>query len=44
MGKLGWTAIAVVCAAWFADRYYNYGYATDGLLSMLREIRHAFGW
>ena len=44
MGKLGWTAIAILCAAWFADHYYNSGYFTEGALKMLREIRHAFGW
>jgi hypothetical protein len=36
--------IAILFAAWIADQYYNYGSFTDGLLSMLREIRHSFGW
>jgi hypothetical protein len=36
---------AMLFAAWIADQYYyNYGFFTDGLLSMLREIRHSFGW
>jgi hypothetical protein len=44
MGKLGWTAVAVLCAALIADHHYNHDYFTDGTLKMLREIRHAFGW
>jgi hypothetical protein len=44
MGKLGWAAIAVLCAVLVADHYYNYGYLTDGALKMFREMRHAFGW
>ena len=44
MGQFGWIVIAVLCAAWFADHYYNHDYFTDGALRMLREIRHAFGW
>jgi hypothetical protein len=26
------------------DQYYNNGYFTDGLLSMLTQMRHSFGW
>jgi hypothetical protein len=44
MGKLGWTAIFVVCAALAADQYFNDGYYTDGALAMLRDIRSSFGW
>ena len=44
MGKLGWTALVVVCAAVVADRYWNYGYYTDGALQVFREIRRGFGW
>jgi hypothetical protein len=44
MGKFGWIVVAVLFAAMFADHYYNYGHYTDGLLRMLREMRHAFGW
>ena len=44
MGKLGWTAIAVLGCAIAADQYLNYGYYTDGVLSALRQIRHSFGW
>jgi len=44
MGKLGWTMILVLGAAFAADQYWNYGYYTDGALSMLRNIRGSFGW
>jgi hypothetical protein len=44
MGKLGWTAVLVFCAAVAADQHFNYGRYTDGTLAMLREIRRAFGW
>jgi len=44
MGKLGWAAIFVFCAALAADQYFNYGYYTDGALAMLRQIRYSFGW
>lgn len=44
MGKFSWIVIFVLCAALAADRYWNYGYFTDGALSMLRQIRTSFGW
>jgi hypothetical protein len=31
-------------AGWAADQQYNYGYFTDGLFSMLSQMRHSFGW
>jgi hypothetical protein len=44
MGKVGWAAIIVVGAAFAADQYWNYGSYTDGTFSVLRQIRHSFGW
>jgi hypothetical protein len=44
MGKLGWTALIVLGAAFAADQYLNYGYYTDSTLNMLREVRRSFGW
>jgi hypothetical protein len=44
MGKLGWTAVFVLGAAFAADHYYNYGFYTDGTMNMLRQIGHSFGW
>ena len=44
MGKLGWSAIFILGAAFAADRYFNYGYYTDGAIIMLRQIRNSFGW
>jgi hypothetical protein len=35
---------AILLSVWAADQSYNYGFLTEGLLSMLREIRHSFGW
>jgi|HubBroStandDraft_3_1064219.scaffolds.fasta_scaffold2260970_1 hypothetical protein len=34
----------MLITAWIADQYYNNAFVTDGLLSMLREIRNSFGW
>jgi hypothetical protein len=39
-----WTIILVLCAALVADQYWNDGHYTDAALSMLRQIRAAFGW
>lgn len=44
MGKLGWSAIALLVAAVAADQYFNQGYYVDGGLAMLRQIRYSFGW
>jgi hypothetical protein len=44
MGKLGWTAIGVLVAAYVADQYWNHGYFTDATLTVLRQIRQSFGW
>ena len=43
MGKFGWIIILVFCAALVADQYWNYGHYTDVALSMLQQIRAAFG-
>jgi hypothetical protein len=40
---MGWISVAGVAAV-AADKYFNYGYYTDGALLMLREIRRSFGW
>jgi hypothetical protein len=34
----------VVSVAYVADQHYYYGYFADGLLSMLGQMRHSFGW
>jgi hypothetical protein len=34
----------IVLAAWGADQHYGDGYFADGLLTMLTQIRHSFGW
>jgi hypothetical protein len=34
----------VIVAAWAADQYLNLGYYTDITLTVLRQIRHSFGW
>jgi hypothetical protein len=44
MGKPGFTAIAIFGAALAADRYWNYSYYTDSVLTVLREIKRSFGW
>jgi len=44
MGKFSWTVIGVLVAAIVADQYLNHGYYTDSTLSVLRQIRHSFGW
>jgi hypothetical protein len=44
MGKPGLIAIVIFGAAIVADRYWNYGYYTDGAMILLREIRRSFGW
>jgi hypothetical protein len=44
MGKFGWTAIGVLAAALVADQYWNHGYYTDSALTVLRQIKHSFGW
>jgi hypothetical protein len=44
MGKVGWTAIGVLVAAFLADHYWNYGRYTDGALAMVRHIKRSFGW
>ena len=37
-------AILMIGAGVAADEYYNFGYYTVGALSMLRELRHSFGF
>jgi hypothetical protein len=44
MGKLGWSGILILGAAFAADQYFNYGYFTDGTITMFRQIRNSFGW
>jgi hypothetical protein len=44
VGRFGWAAILVIVAALVADQFWNYGKYTDAALSVLSEIRHAFGW
>jgi hypothetical protein len=44
MGKFSWTAIIVFGAALAADQYWNFGKYTDATLTVLRQIRHSFGW
>jgi hypothetical protein len=43
MGKLGLTAILLLGAAVVADRYFNYGRHTDGVIATLRQIQRTFG-
>lgn len=43
MGKLGWTAIFVLGAAFAADQYWSFGKYTDAALSVLQEIGRSFG-
>lgn len=38
------TASTVLVAAFVADQCWNYGHYSDGILSMLGQIRHSFGW
>jgi len=42
MGKLGWTAIGILAAAFAADQYWNFGFYTDATLAMLRQMGHSF--
>ena len=35
---------AALLIGWAVDQHYNDGHFTDGLLSMLSQIRHSFGW
>lgn len=44
MSKLGWTATIIVVAAFASDQYLNMGRYTDATLTVLRQIRHSFGW
>jgi hypothetical protein len=44
MGKLGWAVVVVLGTAFAADQFWNYGYYTDGVLAILRQVRHSFGW
>jgi hypothetical protein len=43
-GKLAWTAIFVLGAAFAADQYWNFGKYTDAALTVLHQIGHSFGW
>ena len=45
MGGKGFVVtILVLGAAVAADQYFNFGYYTDGMLAMLRQIQHSFGF
>jgi hypothetical protein len=44
MGKLAWTAIFVLGAAFAADQYWNFGKYTDAALTVLHQIGHSLGW
>jgi hypothetical protein len=44
MGKVGWIAIFIFCAAIGADQYFNNGDYTDSVIAVIRQIAHAFGW
>ena len=44
MGRFGWTVIGVLVAAFLADQYWKHGYYTDNALTVLRQIKHSFGW
>jgi hypothetical protein len=37
-------AAAVMFIAVQVDQHYDSGFYTDGVLAMLRQIRHSFGW
>ena len=43
MGKLGWVVILTLSTAVVADRYFNYGRHSDGMLATLRQIQRLFG-
>jgi len=36
--------IGLLCIVWAIDHFYNYDYFSDGLLAMLRQMGHSFGW
>ena len=45
MGGKGFLiAILIIVAAVAADQHFNFGYYTDGSLSMLGQIKQAFGF
>jgi len=44
MGKGVFVAAIVLGSAMAADRHYNFGFYTDGMISMLRQIQHSFGF
>jgi hypothetical protein len=37
-------AAVVIFIAVQVDQHYNSGFYTDGVLAMLHQIRHSFGW
>ncbi len=43
-GKGFLIAILIIVTAVAADQHFNYGYYTDGALTMLRQIEQAFGF
>lgn len=44
MDKGIWAAIFALGALVAADQYFNRGYYSDAALTVLRQIRHSFGW
>ena len=44
MSKGVFFAAIALGSALAADRHYNFGFYTDGMISMLRQIQHSFGF
>jgi hypothetical protein len=42
MIKLGSAALVSLVALIAADQYFYFGFYTDGVLALLRQVRHSF--